>query len=549
MFVRVKTLRANHRTYQYLHIVENRWEDGRVRQRIVGSLGRLEQLLASGDLRQVIEGLVAQCPQVRLLEAQRQGGLEVESDRLWGPVLIFERLWQELGLEELFRELARGGRLDFDVERCAFALVLQRLLAPGSDRRGAEWIQTVEARGFPALRLPHFYRTVGWLWRRKDRIERHLYERDRDLFNAGLDLVFFDTTSTYFEGQGWEGWAKLGKSRDHRPDHLQLILGVVMRRDGVPITCEIWPGNLHDTKTLLPILEGLKKRFRIGKVALVCDRGMVSAQNLKALRQAHYDYIVGMKMRGLLEVREQVLKRGGRYREVKHNLGVKEVWVEDRRYVVCFNPERAEKDRQDRQAILDKLEAKLSSGGVKRLITNRGYRRFLKVTRGAAQIDPARVKEDERYDGKYVLRTTTDLAAAEVAEAYKQLTWIERLWRELKDVMEVRPIYHWQKKDNVKGHIFASFLALYLSATLRHRLDGLRQQEHPQEASSSRSVEPARLPIPWEKLLQDLSQVRAVTVRLDDQHYLMRTELKGHAREAFRTAGLRPPPLAQMVTC
>jgi len=548
MFVRVKTLRANHRTYQYLHIVENRWENGKVRQRIVGSLGRLDQLLASGDLRQVIEGLVAQCPQVRLLEAQRQDVLAAESDRVWGPVLIFERLWQELGLEELLHQLARGGRFDFAVERCAFALVLQRLLAPGSDRRGAEWIQTLEAPGFQALRLPHFYRTVGWLWRRKDRIERHLYERDRDLFNAGLDLVFFDTTSTYFEGREWEGWAKLGKSRDHRPDHLQLILGVVMRRDGVPISCEIWPGNLHDTKTLLPMLEGLKERFRITKVVLVCDRGMVSAKNLKALRQASYDYIVGMKMRGLLEVREQVLKRAGRYREVKHNLWVKEVWVGERRYVVCLNPERADKDRQDRQAILEKLETKLATGGVKRLISNRGYRRFLKVTKGAAQIDAARAKADERYDGKYVLRTTTELSAPEVAQAYKQLTWIERLWRELKEVMEVRPIYHWQKKDNVKGHIFASFLALYLSATLRRRLEERRQKERPEEPLPSRSMEPARLPVPWEKLLQDLSQVRAITVRLDNQRYLMRTELKGHAHEAFRAVGLRPPPLAQPLT-
>ena len=150
---------------------------------------------------------------------------------------------------------------------------------------------------------------------------------------------------------------------------MQLILGVVMRRDGVPITCQIWPGNLHDSKTLVPVLEELKKRFRIAKVVLVCDRGMVSAKNLKAIREAGYEYIVGMKMRGLLEVRQQVLKRAGRYREVKHNLGVKEVWVGERRYVVCVNPERAEKDRQDRQAILQKLEAQLASGGVKGLIS------------------------------------------------------------------------------------------------------------------------------------------------------------------------------------
>jgi Transposase DDE domain len=545
MFVRLKSLCANCRTYQYLHIVENRWENGKVRQHVVASLGRLDQLQASGDLRRVIEGLVAQCPAVRLREAAQQETLALESDRLWGPVLIFERLWQELGLEELLGKLARNGRWGFDLERCAFAQVLQRLLEPGSDRRGSEWIQTVEAPGFEALRLPHFYRTAGWLWRRKERIERHLYDRDRDLFNEGLDLVFFDTTSTYFEGRGWEGWAKRGKSRDHRPDHLQLILGVAMRRDGVPVSCQIWPGNLHDTKALVLMLQQLQERFRIRKVVLVCDRGMVSAANLKAIRKAGYDYIVGMKMRGLLEVREKVLKRAGRYQEVQHNLWVKEVWVGKHRYVVCMNPERAEKDRQDREAILEKLQAKLAAGGVKRLISNRGYRRFLKVTPGAASIDPARVKADEKYDGKYVLRTTADLPASEVAEAYKQLTWIEHLWRELKHVMEVRPIYHHQKKDNVKGHIFASFLALYLSATLRRRLDSLWQKEHPEATCPRLPTEPARLPVRWEKLMEDLSQLRAVRVRLDGERYLMRTELKGHAHEAFRAVGLRPPPLAQ----
>ena len=233
-----------------------------------------------------------------------------------------------------------------------------------------------------------------------------------------------------------------------------------MRRDGIPISCEIWPGNTADVKTLTPILNALKKRFRIRKVVLVCDRGMVSAANLKALAEAGYEYIVGMRMRRNLEVREQVLRRAGPCREVKHNLHVKEVWVDERRYVVCCNPERAEKDRKDRQAILDKLELKLAHGNVKSLIPNVGYRRFLKSHGAGVAIDPQRVKDDERYDGKYVLRTNTELPAPEVAEAYRQLTWIERLWRELKDVMEVRPIYHHQKKDNVKGHIFVSFPAL-----------------------------------------------------------------------------------------
>lgn len=546
MFTRIKTVQANGRTYQYVHIVENRWEDGKVRQRIVGSLGRLDELLANGDLERVIKGLVENCPQVKLIRAEQERSLVAESDRVWGPVLVFERLWEDLGLSELFQKLARGSRLAFNVERCAFAIVLQRLLSPGSDLAGSKWIDTVQADGFERLRLPHFYRTVGKLWKWKERIERHLFDRGRDLFNDGLDLVFFDTTSTYFEGIRWDGWAKRGKSRDGRPDHLQLILGVVMRRDGMPVTCEMWPGNTKDEKTLLPILQSLKKRFRIRRVVLVCDRGMVTAANLKALDKAGYGYIVGMKMRGCLEVKKHVLTRAGRYRVVEHNLWVKEVWVEDHRYVICANLDRKEKDAKDREAILAKLREKLASGGVKKLIPNRGFRRFLKTPKNTAvTIDEARVRADEKYDGKYVLRTTTDLPAWEVAEAYKQLGWIERLWREMKDVVEVRPIFHHLKKDNVKGHIFGAFLALYLSAMLRRRLHELWAREHPDEAREPSREEPARLHVPWDDLLRDLSQVRAVTVRLDDQRYLLRTEFKGEANVAFRALGLRPPPLAQ----
>lgn len=546
MFTRIKTVSANGRTYQYLHIVENHREKEKVRQRIIASLGRLDELRAKGELQRVVEGLVRCLPQLRLVQAQREESLRSESDRVWGPVLVFERIWQELGLDDLFKAIASRRRLGFDLERCVFALALQRLLAPGSDLKGSKWIHTIEAPGFDELQLAHFYKTLGVLWRAKQEVELHLYRKGLDLFNQGVDLVFFDTTSTYFEGMGWEGWALRGMSRDHRPDHLQLILGVVMRRDGIPISCEIWPGNTADVKTLVPILEALKKRFRIRKVVLVCDRGMVSAANLKAITQAGCEYIVGMRMRRNLEVREEVLRRAGRYQEVQHNLHVKEVRVDDRRYVVCFNPERAEKDRNDRQLILDKLQKKLGRrGNVKSLIPNVGYRRFLKTQGTGVEIDQRRVKDDERYDGKYVLRTNTELPAAEVAEAYRQLTWIERLWRELKNVMEVRPIYHHWKKENVKGHIFAAFLALYLSAMLRRRLDELRRREHPDEQAKAPGLEPARLRLPWDEIIRDLSQLRALRVRLDGELYRLRTELKGTADRAFRAVGVRPPALAE----
>lgn len=552
MFVRVKAVRVKGKRYEYVHVVENHREGARVRQTIVASLGRLDKLEASGSLRRVIEGLVSHCPQVKLHQAG-PGALQVETDRCWGPVLIFERLWQELGLADLLRREGQRKRkqFGFDLERCAFALVLQRLVAPGSDLAGSKWIGTMEARGFDSLKLQHFYRTVGQLWKWKGKIEHALYERNQHgLFREDVDVFFFDTTSVYFEGISWAGWANRGFSRDHRYDHLQLIIGVVMRRDGVPITLEIWPGNTADVKTLTPILESLQQRFGIRELVMVCDRGMISAGNLRALSQRGFKYIVGTRMRSFLEVRETVLRRAGRYRVVADNLEVKEVRVDDRRYIVCRNPERAEKDRHDREAIVEFLRSKMRSLG--QLVPNRGYRRFLAAKSNVVQIDEAKVRDDARFDGKFVLRTNTDLPAAAVAEAYKNLTWIERLWRELKDVMEVRPIYHHKVKDNVKGHIFASFLAIHLASEFRRRLAAVARQGAAATVPTPPSVEdhevePPRPGLPWNDILRDLADLRAMRVRLGEDLYLLRTELKGHANLAFRALNMRVPPLAEVI--
>jgi len=527
MFVRTKTISSYGRSYQYLHIVENYRDNGKVRQRIIGSLGRRDILLENGNLERIITQLAEQCPSVRIMRAQQAGDMTVERDAVWGPVMVFDRLWEELGIKDLLKRIAKRRRITYNFERMIFALTLQRLLEPGSDLRGSKWIKTIYEPGFERLRLAHFYRAAGLVWQKKEHIEESLYDQGRDLFNQELDVVFFDTTSTYFEGTSLTGWAKLGKSKDHRPDHAQVIIGMVMRRDGVPIACEIWPGNTADVKTIVPIVKRLRKRFQLKKVILVCDRGMVSKANLKEIRRTGYDYIVGMKMRRLLEVRDNVLKRAGRYQQTEDNLSVKEVCVQRRRYIICLNPQEAKKDRIAREAILEKLQKKIKSGNVKKLIGNRGYRRFLKTQKTVVMIDPERVKDDERYDGKYVLRTTTRLPAADVAHAYKELSGIERLWRELKDVVEIRPIYHHLIKNNVKGHIFSCFLALYMVASLKKKLK--EQQLH----------------IPWDEIIRDLSAVRAVIVRIKEDRYLMRTPLKGHAGKLFQIVGAKVPPLAQ----
>lgn len=529
MFVRVKRISSNGREYIYLQVVETRRDKGRVLQHVIANFGRVDEFVQSGNLDRVIEGLVAHSKTLSLIQRYRGGTLEAEWDKVWGPVLIFEKLWEELGLHELIPSLIRGRRLSFDFERLVFGVALQRILAPGSDRAGSKWIHTVYAPSLEDLRLPHYYRGLRVLWDKKEKIEKALYHKGLDLFNQPLDLVFFDTTSLYFEGLGPLGFAKLGKSKDHRPDHTQVIMGLLMRRDGLPVACEIWPGNTADVTRLTVITDVLKKRFNIEKVVVVCDRGMVSKKNLEAMTAANFKYIVGVKMRGLLEVRDDVLGRAGRYQVVADNLQVKEVWVKDRRYVLCFNPEEADKDRKDRAKIIAKLEEKLTKGGVKRLIPNRGYRRYLKVAEGKFEINRNKIHEEERYDGRYVLRTTTDLRADEVAVAYKNLLWIERLFRELKSLLDTRPIYHHWVRDNVKGHLFGCFLALYMVVVLRKKIEALGKK------------------VEWEDLIRDLSQIRAIGLRLEGHRYLLRTDLTGVAHLAFKAMGLRPPPLAQLL--
>lgn len=530
MFVRVKRVQSGDKTYEYLQLVANHRVGGKVKQTLIATLGRLPDLLDSGALDRLIEKLARHSARLRVLETRAgalPGNLAVESDRVWGPVLVFGRVWRELGLEDHLRRIGRKLRMAFDFERMVFAQVLQRLLDPGSDLKGSKWIRTVHEPAFERLRLEHFYRCLTPLWRHKNEIEERLYRRDLGLFDQELDLVFLDTTSIYFEGSALEGWAKLGKSKDHRPGHLQLVVSVVMRPSGLPISCEIWPGNTADVTTLQPIVGDLQKRFKIGRVILVTDRGFVSEANLEALTKAGHPYIVGVKMRKAPEVRDEVLGRAGRFREVDEHLRVKEVWVGDRRYVVCFNPQEAERDRAKREAILEKIEANLARGGIKALLNNRGYRRFLKVVKGSATIDPDRVAEDARYDGKYVLRTTSDLPAEEVAKAYKQLTRIERLWRELKSTLRVRPVYHHFERDNVRGHIFICFLALYVTGYLRQKLRA------------------KGLEIPWDELVLDLSQLRAIVLRLSGRRYLMRSPLKGCTGRVLQALGIRPPALAE----
>jgi hypothetical protein len=525
MFVRVKRSVRDGYTYEYLQIVESRRRGSAVRQHVIATLGRKDEIIADGTLDNLLASLASFSQRLRVVERVRSEGVAAHASRSWGPALVFGRLWQQQGLPEVLTRLAAERRFEFDIERTAFALALQRLCEAGSDLAGSQWLATVEAPGFEGIQLQHLYRTVGFLAEVREELERELFFRDRDLFSMELDLVFIDTTSTFLWRDEESSLVRRGHSRDRRPDQPQVVLCVAVDRTGFPVAWDILPGNTADATAFAAMITRLRSRLKIRRVIVVADRGMISAKSIRLLTEsakAPFDFILGTRMRRQKEVSETVLARAGRYQSVADNLEVKEVMVEGTRYIVCRNPHEQVKDAAAREAILAKLEATLKQHGPKSVIGNKGFARFVSVAKGSVTINQKAVEADARLDGKFVLRTNTDLPAEAVALAYKSLWRVERAFRETKSTLEVRPIYH-QNDEAIVGHIVACFLALRLEVDLQRRLDERGSQ------------------VSWPDLMRDLRQLSAVDLRLDGQRYRLRTELQGQAHQAFAAAGVRPP--------
>src|ERR1700758_3678588 len=389
--------------YTYVYLVENVREKGRTKQRIIANLGRKEVVVARGDLDRLARSVVRLAQRSMVLSlVEGEAPPNARCQRI-GPALLFERLWHEVGCRAVLEELAAGRQFEFAAERAVFLTVLHRLFVSGSDRAAEKWRADYRIEGTEALQLHHLYRAMAWLGEplagqggasgltprcRKDLVEEVLFARRRDLF-AELSVVFMDTTSLSFEGRGGEELGRRGHSKDYRPDLHQMIVGLVMDQNGRPLCCELWPGNTADVTTLLPVVTRMRERFRIREITVVVDRGMVSQATLEAFENSDppVRYIVGVRMRRQKEVSLSVLGSRARWFESvpeRSNakdpapLKVKEVWVKERRYIVCLNEEERRKDAHDREAIVAHLKEQLRNGD-KSLVGNKGYRRYLRV--------------------------------------------------------------------------------------------------------------------------------------------------------------------------
>ena len=499
MFVRTATRRnKDGSAVRYVQLVQNGWDPATKssRMRVVHSFGREDQL----D-RAAVERLAGSLG--RLLGQEPAGAapeLSYAGSAAFGGTYLLDQLWRQLGISRVMTAMLDGTRRDAATERVLFALVANRALAPSSKLAAAHWAgRKAWIDRLPATTDGACYRAMDWLHQVRHALERQVFSQVAAALDLQVDLLFFDTTSTYFEVEGEDepvlrdkdgspdpaagapggngpqmaGFRVFGKSKDHRDDLPQIVIGMAVTRGGIPVRIWCWPGNTADSALIRQVKHDMRD-WTLSKIVWVADRGFTSRANRRYLRRGDHHYIIGEKLRSGSAEATAALSRQGRYQEAAPNLRVKEVKIsDDERFVICHNPEAAERDAATRARLLAQLKETIDGTGkltaAKRaelrgvISTKPGLNRYLRVTPGGLlRIDARAVKAGENLDGKYLLRASDPhLTAADIAAGYKQLLEVERGWRDMKQVIDLRPVYH-RLEQRIRAHVILCWLALLL---------------------------------------------------------------------------------------
>jgi len=481
MYLReVSVKRKDGRVVTYLRLVHSYRDPlkGYPVQKVIHSFGKVDQLN-----RQELTSIATSI--LNYLNASdthlMAGDPAIEWSKSYGTVHLVRELADRLKITSVIRSqlkrrrftgaVGKGSFRDVPIALAILAMVINRLMEPSSKHAMvmSDWLEEdIYLPGSEGIKLHHLYRGLDFLEACKEALEAELFWQSRDLFHHKLDMVFYDTTSTYVEGAGADDLCQYGYSRDHRSDRKQVVIGLATDKEGMPITSCVFPGNTMDMLTMETMLKRLEP-FDIENCMFVCDRGMVSQENLDKLEQSGYGYLVGVKLRQLKEVRDQVLTVRGPYHQVTDNLSVKEVRLGGKRYLICFNEQEAKRDREIREALLETLSGELEAvnAGQKSpciILHHTTKKRLVRQLKtGKLVLNKGAIDRESRYDGKYVLRTSNlELSAAELAQQYKNLFRVERAFRTLKSGLDLRPLYH-RVEHRIKAHVFLCILSYYIA--------------------------------------------------------------------------------------
>lgn len=467
--------------------------------------------------------------------AQRSATVTLLKSKALGGAWLLDQLWKKLGIGDAITRRLADREFRMPVERAIFAMVANRVIDPGSKLAIEDWVdREVVIPDLPTFEVQHGYRAMDFLLESDESIQREVFHTVADLLNLEVDLLFFDTTSTYFETEESEddSFRRTGYSKDHRPDLPQAVIGFAVTRDGIPIRCWVWPGNTSDMSVVPEVKKDLIG-WKLGRVITVVDRGFCSEDNLRVLQQTGGQYIAGEKMTSGKPTVEAALAHPGRFKTVRDNLEVKEIIVGDgeacKRYVLVRNPDEAKRDAARREKHLEALRAELArlkelDGDAHtkahcRLHSHVTYKRYLKIDkRGNLRIDLQAVKAMEHLDGKYLLRTSDDtLSTEDVALGYKQLLKVESAFRTLKQSLELRPVYH-RKEERIRAHVLLCWLGLMLIRIIENQTGQT-----------------------WREVRSLMQMLHLVEYRLDTGTLCQRTQLTPEQQAIVSALGLKEP--------
>jgi hypothetical protein len=558
---------------RYLQLAHNVWDPEKKRSRaeVLYNFGRedaesraaLERL--AGSLSRFLGS--APDPQQALFAGAGEG-FEFLDSRPLGGTYALDGLWRRLGIDAALRRLLKGRRRDERAERVLFALVASRALAPSSKLAAARWVcEDAHVAGLPEVTDDACYRAMDWLLEVQSALEREVFHSVASLLSLEVDLLFFDTTSTYFEideadepvardergrvladagdegeaagaeaGARQAGFRSYGHSKDHRPDLPQVVVGMAVTREGIPVRVWSWPGNTSDSALIRQVKDDLAG-WTLSRVVWVADRGFTSEKNRRALRRGDEHYILGERLRSGSAEAVAALARAGRYSELAGGLRVKEVRISGHeRFVVCESTEAAERDAVVRARLVARLTEMIAGSdklsqdrraelrGV--ISTKPGLARYLRTTAGGLlRVDAAALEREEKLDGKYLLRSSDPtLSAADIALGYKQLLQVERGWRDMKQVLDLRPVYH-RREDRIRAHVVLCWLALLLVRVMENSCEDT-----------------------WPNLRRELQKLQLGSFSGPAGRFRQRTEVTAAQRAIFAKLELAEPPRLSELT-
>jgi len=499
MFARVITSKG----HNYLNIIDTYRDGKKIKQKVIANLGRVDELNKTS-----IENLAAKLLEIidsdKKLDDKLTPHIE-ELDRYNYGFIAYKNIWNRFKLDDILDSISKDKKIQFDFKNIVFSMVIDRLLKPKSKfalfGNKDDYFKINDN-----LKLHHIYRSLDILSDNKDNIETKLFTQNKSLFNIETDIVFYDVTTFYYESKDENDLKKFGYSKDGKFGDVQVVMGMLIDKNGLPIGYELFSGNTMDSKTMITILDKLKERFNIDTVVIVADRGLNSKSNLKAIKDAGYDYLMACKIKSMpQDIKEDILNiknytniisdsdsEEGLYsyyvRDYENIVHYKEEdtftgeiknkkIVLQEKLICTYSAKRARKDRYDRERGLEKANKIIMNNLKSSITSNRNFKKYIfKATKDDScknftmGLDWNKIKNDKRYDGFYAITTSKkDLSAIEIIENYHNLYRIEDSFKVLKSTFNTRPIFHY-KDSRIEAHFIVCFIAFMIERDLEIRL-------------------------------------------------------------------------------